>query len=122
MYLSALYELYSERSVIPKKNSWLTRIRQNIPSPAYLEDLENKELSGDDRQFSSFAYRILAVRNLGRLLRETNGFEGSIETVERIEDLLTNWRVHLPESKRDALNKDCKVDEMMFQAHMVTHA
>ncbi|PKS10017.1 hypothetical protein jhhlp_004642 [Lomentospora prolificans] len=94
----------------------------NIPPPTYLEDLDNKEFSGDDRQFSSFAYRILAARNLGKLLRATNVYGGSPESVERIENLLTNWRVHLPDAKRDALNNDCKVDEMMFQAHMITHA
>lgn len=95
---------------------------KNIPPLAYLEDLENKEFSGDDRHFSSFAYRILATRNLGTFLRATPVYGSSPDCLERIENILTNWRVHLPESKRDALNKDCRVDEMMFQAHMITHA
>lgn len=44
------------------------------------------------------------------------------ENLARIEALLTNWRLHLPESKKDALQKDGKLDEMMFQAHMMMHA
>lgn len=44
------------------------------------------------------------------------------ENIDRIEALLTNWRLHLPVSKRDALSKDGHLDEMMFQAHMMMHA
>lgn len=44
------------------------------------------------------------------------------QMVNRVEALLTNWRIHLPDSKRDDLNKDCQLDEMMFQAHFITHA
>lgn len=42
--------------------------------------------------------------------------------IARLEARLTNWRLHLPSSKRSALQKDGSVDEMMFQAHMMTHA
>jgi hypothetical protein len=42
--------------------------------------------------------------------------------VDRVESLLSNWRMHLPASKRDCLNKDMKLDEMMFQAWMINHA
>lgn len=44
------------------------------------------------------------------------------ENLARIEALLTNWRLHLPQSKRDALQADGRLDEMMFQAHMMMHA
>lgn len=44
------------------------------------------------------------------------------ENVAKIESLLTNWRIHLPESKRHNINKKCKLDEMMFQGHFITHA
>ncbi len=44
------------------------------------------------------------------------------ENLEKIETLLSNWRIHLPASKRDDLTKHCQLDEMMFQAHFINHA
>lgn len=39
-----------------------------------------------------------------------------------IETSLSSWRLHLPVSKRDCLQRDGSFDEIMFQAHMLTHA
>lgn len=44
------------------------------------------------------------------------------DNLARVEALLSNWRLHLPQSKRDALHKNGQLDEMMFQAHMMLHA
>ena len=44
------------------------------------------------------------------------------QNIDKIESLLANWRLHLPPGKRDCLDKDCKLDEMMFQARMINHA
>lgn len=44
------------------------------------------------------------------------------ENVARMETLLTNWRLHLPLNKRDALQHNGQLDEMMFQANMMNHA
>ncbi|KJZ69919.1 hypothetical protein HIM_10704 [Hirsutella minnesotensis 3608] len=94
----------------------------NIPIPLYLEDLEDRDFSDEDREFSSFAYRILCARNLGKFMRTPPIFGPEDENLARIEALLTNWRLHLPQTKRDALQRDGKLDEMMFQAHMMMHA
>ncbi|KFH41797.1 Conidial development protein fluffy-like protein [Hapsidospora chrysogenum ATCC 11550] len=96
----------------------------NIPPSRYLEDLEDQEFTAgdDDREFSSFSYRILCARNLGKFMR-TDAIQGPDDpNLARIEALLTNWRLHLPPSKRDPLDRDGRVDEMMFQAHMMVHA
>ncbi|KAI1500432.1 N-terminal binuclear Zn cluster-containing/DNA binding domain-containing protein [Biscogniauxia marginata] len=93
-----------------------------IPRPMYLEDFDDQVFSGEERVFSSFAYRVASIRNLGRMMRlPPNPFPDD-RNVDRIESLLSNWRMHLPESKRHSLNKDCQLDEMMFQAHMINHA
>ncbi|KAF4589546.1 C6 transcription factor [Ophiocordyceps camponoti-floridani] len=94
----------------------------NIPIPLHLEDLEDRDFSDEDCQFSSFAYRILCARNLGKFMRTPPIFGPEDENLARIEALLTNWRLHLPQSKRDALQQDGKLDEMMFQAHMMVNA
>ncbi|TEA15437.1 hypothetical protein C8034_v002478 [Colletotrichum sidae] len=91
-----------------------------IPTPMSLADLENQDFSGEDREFSSFAYRILAGRNLGKFMR-TTVFGPEDENLAKIEALLTNWRLHLPEAKKDALNQKLQSDEMIFQANMMTH-
>ncbi|KAL7627209.1 hypothetical protein AAE478_003985 [Parahypoxylon ruwenzoriense] len=97
-------------------------ISGNIPRPMYLEDFDDQIFSGEEREFSSFAYRVASIRNLGRMMRLPNSGFPNEENVNRIESLLSNWRMHLPASKRDSLNKDCQLDEMMFQAHMINHA
>ncbi|GAB0135817.1 hypothetical protein EsDP_00004141 [Epichloe bromicola] len=93
-----------------------------ISIPLYLEDLEDQDFSGEDREFSSFAYRVLCARNLGKLMRTPPILGPDDENLTKIETLLTNWRLHLPQSKRDALQKNGKLDEMMFQAHMMNQA
>lgn len=100
----------------------VANFEQNIPNPTTLQDLESSEFAGDDREFSSFAYRILCGRNLGRFMR-TPPLQGpDDENITRIEALLTNWRLHLPQNKKDSLQKNGMLDEMMFQAHMIMHA
>ena len=87
-----------------------------------MEDFDDQLFSGEEREFSSFAYRVSAIRNLGRMMRMPNmGFPDD-ENIARIEALLTNWRIHLPDNKRDDLTKTCKLDEMMFQAHFINYA
>ncbi|KAI0406644.1 N-terminal binuclear Zn cluster-containing/DNA binding domain-containing protein [Xylaria palmicola] len=93
-----------------------------IPRPMYLEDFDDQLFSGEEREFSSFAYRVASIRNLGRMMRlPSSGFSPE-ESVDKVESYLSNWRLHLPKSKRDCLNKEGQLDEMMFQAFMINHA
>ncbi|KAH7326368.1 N-terminal binuclear Zn cluster-containing/DNA binding domain-containing protein [Stachybotrys elegans] len=94
----------------------------NIPQPMTLDEMENRDFLGDEREFSSFAYRIMCARNLGKFMRVPQILSPEDENMARIEALLTNWRLHLPPSKKIAMHKDGKLDEMMFQAHMMTNA
>ncbi len=89
--------------------------QQTIPRPMYIEDLEDREFSGEDREFSSFAYRIAAARTLGRFMRMPPMFGPEDENISKVEAMLTNWRMHLPPAKRDALDKSLTLDEMMFR-------
>ncbi|KAL6800679.1 N-terminal binuclear Zn cluster-containing/DNA binding domain-containing protein [Trichoderma sp. SZMC 28013] len=114
-----LYDVPPEVSLPCEEHQYLSG---HIPQPMSLEDLEDREFSGDERRFSSFSYRILCGRNLGRFMRTPPIYGPEDENLERIENLLTNWRLHLPEDKRDSLTADGKLDEMMFQAHMMMYA
>ncbi|KAF1730382.1 hypothetical protein CRV24_009843 [Beauveria bassiana] len=114
--------LYDVPTDVPLPCEEVQFLSGNIPNPMTLPDLENMEFSGDDRVFSSFAYRVLCGRNLGRFMR-TPPLQGpDDENITRIEALLTNWRLHLPQNKKDSLQKNGMLDEMMFQAHMIMHA
>ncbi|KAK4456635.1 hypothetical protein QBC42DRAFT_214462 [Cladorrhinum samala] len=114
-----LFDIQADVGLPCEEQQYLTG---RIPSPAYMEDFDDELFSGEDRQFSSFAYRIAAARNLGRFMRTPPIMYPGDENVSRVEALLTNWRLHLPDSKRDDLGKNCQLDEMMFQAHFITHA
>lgn len=88
----------------------------------YLEDFDDQLFTGEEREFSSFAYRVASIRNLGNMMRlPSSGFSPE-ESVDKVEALLSNWRLHLPESKRHCLARDGSLDEMMFQAFMINHA
>lgn len=95
---------------------------QDIPSPLYLDDLEEQGFSDANYDFSSFAFRILCLRNLGRLMRTPPSPNPDDENIARLETLLSSWRLHLPKMKQDALYQDGRQDEMMFQAQMMLHA
>ncbi|KAG6365519.1 hypothetical protein INS49_007130 [Diaporthe citri] len=93
-----------------------------IPQPMYMEDFDDQLFSGEDRPFSSFAYRVAAIRNLGRFMRCGPIMFPEDENLAKMEAHLTNWRLHLPPGKRDPVDKNCLHDEMMFQGHFITTA
>ena len=119
-YLSGVRTFFRVQS----SNKPTNFLPKQIPRhPLSLEDFEDQTFSGEDREFSSFAYRIAAARNLGYMMHNMPQAPFPDDSrIPHIESLLTNWRLHLPESKRDDLGKHCQLDEMMFQAHFITHA
>ncbi|KAG4414494.1 hypothetical protein IFR04_012371 [Cadophora malorum] len=93
---------------------------ENIPQSHFIEDFDDKALTGDDINFSSYAYRIAAVRNLGRVLKLQQITFLDDPIIDRIDSHLVNWKLHLPYSKKSLLDNEGQLDEMLFQAHMVT--
>jgi hypothetical protein len=66
---------------------------------------------------------VVAARSIGRLLALNQPFcPESSEIVTSIDIAINNWLLHLPEQKQTPLGKDGKMDEMMFQAHMMVNA
>ena len=87
-----------------------------------MEDFEDQIFSGEDREFSSFAYRIAAIKNLGLMMRLPTNLFPNENGIDRIQNSLSNWRLHLPDSKRDDVDGNGRLDEMMFKAHFIIHA
>jgi len=94
----------------------------NFPSPHSLADFDDDSFADQDLAYSSFTYRIAAIRNLGRVLASKELVATDPSTIDRIDAYLVNWRLHLPESKKTIVSSDGYLDEMIFQAHMITQA
>lgn len=72
--------------------------------------------------YSSFTYRIAAIQLLGRVLVLARTDQPDPHQLDALETSLANWTLHLPKSKKVAVDKDGKVDEMLFQAQMIVAA
>lgn len=116
------FALYDAPTDVPLPCEEHEYLSGNIPPPRGLEDLDERDFTDDDHEFSSFAYRILSTRNLGRYLRTQPITNPQDENITRLETLLTNWRLNLPRSKRTAIDTQGRVDEMMFQGFMINYA
>lgn len=100
----------------------LTDLVQNIPHGRSWNDFENEGFDGQDFVYSSFTYRIAAMKNMGHVLAAESMLLPNEEVIGRLDARLVAWRLHLPETKRDFINPDGQLDEMLFQAHMITEA
>ncbi|KAH8597919.1 hypothetical protein B0O99DRAFT_507770 [Bisporella sp. PMI_857] len=93
-----------------------------IPSGHTIDEFGNESFDDQDVSYSSFAYRIAAIRNLGRVLSSLQYVLLDQGVVDRVDAHLVNWKLHLPDSKRVFITSDGVLDEMLFQAHMITNA
>lgn len=89
------------------------------PSHPTIAQFDDRVFADDEIDFSSFSYRIEAVRVLGRVVATQDLTEGQQDQVEAIDARIASWYHNLPESKTELMRPDGSVDEMMFQARMV---
>ena len=88
-----------------------------------LSSFRERAFAKDEIVYSSFAYRIEAARLVGKILSLSDfPYESSDDDIEAIDAGLTGWVLHLPPSKREVVDHEGKVDEMLFQAHMLISA
>ncbi|KFY06469.1 hypothetical protein V491_08607, partial [Pseudogymnoascus sp. VKM F-3775] len=93
----------------------------NIPTPRTLEEFNDADFSDDNIVFSSFTYRIAAIANLERILALPKPIFPDDPLIAKTDAYLVNWTLHLPPTARLVV-EDGRVDEMIFQAHMITYA
>lgn len=91
------------------------------PIPASKRDFESSVFADDEVPFSSFSYRIEAVRLLGRVLTITRAHGVQKDQVQAVDNALAAFVLHLPFSKSEPQIVDTygELDELMFQAHVV---
>ncbi|KAF2091243.1 hypothetical protein K490DRAFT_13810, partial [Saccharata proteae CBS 121410] len=92
-----------------------------IPRPKTFHDYEDAAFMDDEVQFSSFTFRIDAVRNLGRVLAVSRPDLLDSRAIEVVDSYLVNWGLHLPASKKEVITRDGQLDHMLFQAHMIAN-
>ncbi|KAK9851097.1 hypothetical protein MYU51_011335 [Penicillium brevicompactum] len=88
------------------------------PSPTIVQ-FDERVFADEDRDFSSYCYRIESIRILGRVVAMQEMTHGQQDLVEAIDARIGSWGHHLPESKEELLRPDGSVDEIMFQATMI---
>jgi hypothetical protein len=62
------------------------------------------------------------MRNLGRVLSSGLMTIADDVIIDRLDAYLVTWKLHLPDSKKEFINHEGQLDEMLFQAHMITEA
>lgn len=93
-----------------------------IPPPMSLNDFDDRTFSDEVLEFSSYAYRVEAIRILGQVLACGKSTDLNDPQADAADASLVNWALHLPDEKKELVGKDRKVDEMLFQAHMIVNA
>ena len=87
-----------------------------------LFDMQNRVFTEENHPWSSFAYEIEAVRLMHNILqsRELNQRFNDGE-IEALDASLSAFQFSLPQSKRDLAERDGKIDEVLFAAHMIVY-
>ncbi|OCK84861.1 hypothetical protein K432DRAFT_389178 [Lepidopterella palustris CBS 459.81] len=91
----------------------------HIPFSRSVQEYDDSSFSNEDVVFSSFTYLVDAVRILGKVLEVSRADSLEYHKVDVADAYLVNWSLHLPPSKREIVSGDGRVDEILFQAHMV---
>ena len=103
-----------------------TRYQQVPPTFKTLDDYDSALFEDDDYVYSSATYRIDAVRLMHKVcpIQKMAMQTGVLDTqmVAQADLHLTNWWLHLPPSKRSAIDKHGNMDEALFEAFMIAYA
>jgi hypothetical protein len=84
-----------------------------------LQDFSHRDFADQSLLYSSFAYRLDAIRVLGMVLSIGKDSYLCTQVVDVSDAALVSWGLNLPKIKRDIITLDGYFDEMLFQAHMI---
>jgi Fungal Zn(2)-Cys(6) binuclear cluster domain/Fungal specific transcription factor domain len=92
---------------------------QPSPEPPSLDQFSKRLFADDDTKYSSFCYRIEAVRSLTRVLTWTGAKDIHRGRVQAVDNALAGWIHHFPPDKTEVIAAGGEVDEILFQAQMI---
>jgi hypothetical protein len=97
---------------------------QVIPRPRTIEDFDCREFFEEEVTFSSFAYLIGAVRCAAFAIStspKNATKQDSEHMIQSADSVIDAWTLLLPRAQKPVMKKDGRIDELMFQAHMLIH-
>ncbi|KAK3705733.1 hypothetical protein LTR37_013176 [Vermiconidia calcicola] len=92
-----------------------------FPTAPTLSQFDNRVFEDEDISFSSYCYRVEAVRILARVLAIAEDPDVDRDEFTAVDNALAGWKYHLPMCKGDiarSVNAG-EPDELMFQAHLI---
>ncbi|KAH7153609.1 fungal-specific transcription factor domain-containing protein [Dactylonectria macrodidyma] len=89
-----------------------------MTEPATLSQFDARIYSEEESRFSSFAYRIEAVRILARALAIARIHDIHRDQIQAIDNALAAWPHYLDLGKAEPTDVSGEVDDMLLQAHM----
>lgn len=92
-----------------------------IPVAPTLSQFDNRVFDDEEIDFSSYCYRIEAVRMLARVLAIAEDPDVDKDEFTAVDNALAGWKYHLPQCKADIARSENagEPDELMFQAHLI---
>lgn len=92
-----------------------------FPTAPQLSQFDNRIFDDEEISFSSYCYRIEAVRILARVLNIAEDADVDKDEFTAVDNALAGWRYHLPQCKADIARSENagEPDELMFQAHLI---
>ncbi|KAK6858706.1 C6 transcription factor [Apiospora arundinis] len=129
------WELYSIAGLISLIGGTNTRLSQPVdmtlpydceayeacqtPGMGNVREIQERFTAEASTKWSSFAFRVEAVRILSMVLNSNEEIFSSKRLAA--EAAISSWLLSLPEEKRDGLEADGEVDEVMSCALMIIH-
>ena len=92
-----------------------------MPPPKSLEDYDLREFGPEDLKLSSFAYLVGLYRSLSVVFETLATPDRELQTslCEEIDSCISAWMLLLPKQKRFIVHDDGKIDELLYQGHIV---
>jgi hypothetical protein len=87
-----------------------------LPLAASLLQCESRNWDHQDTPYSSYAYRVGAIRILTRVsaVRDSNDVPASV--IQDIDNAIASWKKGIPSDKTDIIDRNGNGDQLMFQA------
>lgn len=85
-------------------------------SPMSLAHFDARLFADEDYSFSSFCYRIEAIRILARVIAVSAANEAHADGIQAIDNAIASFKHHLPNEKAAIIDHSGESDQMMFQA------
>lgn len=124
-YMAALHHYTGFKSntvelltLLPCEETAYTEGNSLLHAPS-LESFDARFFADEEVLFSSFCYRIEAVRIIARVLAIASSDDIHHDEVQAIDFALTSWNHYLPIAKAELVTTDGEIDQMIIQAHFL---